>query len=213
MKAFLATHIKSISLLILLVASLATNAQVDTTRDVTGADSLKIYQPAQYDTSFVKEPAFDPVDTAQTHNPQKAALLAIIPGAGQIYNRKYWKVPIVYAALAGCAYSIDFNHVYYRDHLDAFYSQTDDDPDNDQLTQYSPAQLIELQDYYHRQRDLSIIITVAVYGLQMLDAYVDAHLFYYDISDDLTLQWEPRSFRTSLSPTPAYGLGLTFNLK
>ncbi len=134
----------------------------------------------------------EPIDSNRTHNVKTATLLALMPGAGQIYNRKYWKLPIVYAAIGTALYFAYDNHQTYRLYLDAFYAVNGDSTLSDPFNGfYTPRQLIELQDIYRRYRDLSIILAVLGYGLQILDAHVDAHLFYYDVSDDLSLNWQP----------------------
>lgn len=153
-----------------------------------------------------------PIDSTHKHSVKTATLLALIPGAGQAYNRKYWKMPIVYGVMGTTIYFARENHQLYRLYLDAFYTITDStgaDPFNGQFT---PAQLIELQDIYRRYRDLNIIFTVLGYGLQMLDAHVDAHLFYYDIDDNLSLHWEPATFNSAFMGN-AVGIKLSLQLK
>lgn len=159
----------------------------------------------------------EPRDTAASgyQKPGKAALYsAVFPGLGQVYNKKYWKLPIVYAALGAGVYAITFNHDQYQIYLDAFYTRIDGDPDNDQFSgQYDAAQLVELQNIYRRYRDLSIILTTVAYGLQVLDAYVDAHLFYFDVTDDLSFNWQPSVIRNQYSPQSSVGLGITLSFK
>lgn len=153
-----------------------------------------------------------PIDTG--HSVKEALLYSFIPGGGQIYNGKYWKLPIVYGAMGTTLYFTVFNHQEYRKYLDAFYTRIDADSTNDQLLIYTEANLINLQDQYRRWRDLSIILTVAAYGLQMLDAYVDAHLHYFDIDENLSLRWEPAVIRQSYAgATPALGFGITLHFK
>lgn len=209
MKATSAKYTRILGLLILLFAGSILNAQTDTTSSTSPLDSLQIYEPGAEEVTAIEDSVIDPIDTSY-HSPKKAALLALVPGLGQIYNKKYWKLPLVYGALGACIYVVDFNQFYYRSYLDQFNTLLETDSPN----RNTMRQLVEQQNFYRRRRDLSIIITAAVYGLQILDAYVDAHLFHYDISDDLTLQWEPRMLRNLTSPNPnAYGLGITFNLK
>ena len=150
----------------------------------------------------------------QGHSVKKATWYsAALPGLGQAYNRKYWKIPIVYAALGTTIYFARQNHVEYRKYLDAFYLKTDSTrTETNILTEtYTASQLIELQDIYRKWRDLNLILTGFVYALQIIDAHVDAHLFYYDVSDDLTLRWEP-----TLIQSPQYqsiGISLKLNLR
>ncbi|MGB0177109.1 MAG: DUF5683 domain-containing protein, partial [Owenweeksia sp.] len=131
-------------------------------------------------------------DTAQTHSVATATWLSVaFPGLGQIYNRKYWKLPIVYGALGATIYFIIDNNKTYQYYLDGFYQITST-PGNDRfLGVYDERQLIELQNIYRKWRDLNIVLAGVVYALNILDAHVDAHLFYYNIDDDLTLRWDP----------------------
>ncbi len=139
-------------------------------------------------------------------NPTKAIIYAaIFPGLGQIYNRKYWKLPIVYGGFLGFTYSITWNGRYYTDYSNGYKDIMDDDPETDSWKNFLPygvdpesvdkAWLTDVmkrrKDYYRRYRDLSIIGTVAMYALSIVDAYVDAQLFDFNISSDLSLRVEP----------------------
>lgn len=142
----------------------------------------------------------DPVQTASiksSHSPKKATLLALIPGAGQAYNHKYWKMPIVYAGFGVTTYFAIRNGKDYRLYRDAYdYKmgiKTDVSQDAiDESKKYTEDNLITLRDYYRGNMELSWIITAAWYILQIIDANVDAHFFYYDVGDDLTLHVEPQ---------------------
>ena len=138
---------------------------------------------------------------------------AIIPGYGQIYNRSYWKLPIVYGAFFGCAYAITWTNGMYTDYKTAYRDILTDrdngtrseDPDKSYIAILPEGYtlsgvggfdkwtttLSNQQNRYRRYRDLSIVAAVAVYALSLIDAYVDAQLFDYDISDDLSLQLDP----------------------
>lgn len=132
---------------------------------------------------------------------KKALLYALIPGGGQIYNRKYWKLPIVYGGYLGLTYAITWNGSKYNDYSKAYKSimtGTDDwrtifpSYDNSSWTTDQLASSFKRQrDYFRRNRDLAIIATVGVYALCMIDAYVDAELYDFDISPDLSLRVEP----------------------
>lgn len=131
---------------------------------------------------------------------------AIIPGYGQIYNRKYWKLPIVYGGFLGCAYAISWNGTMYSDYKKAYRDIIDNDPTTNSfmdilpegytieslggMSQYTKT-LQTKQNTYRRYRDLSIVITVALYAITLVDAYVDAQLFDFDISPDLTMHVMP----------------------
>ena len=139
-------------------------------------------------------------------DPKRAMWLAIvIPGAGQIYNRKYWKLPIVYGGFLGCAYAMRWNNQMYQDYSQAYLDIKDNDPNTKSYTQFlhlgteitsSNKDRFEQifksrKDKYRRWRDLSFFCMLGVYALSIVDAYVDASLSSFDISDDLSLQIEP----------------------
>ena len=133
-------------------------------------------------------------------DPQKSLWYAIIfPGLGQIYNRQYWKVPIVYGGVAGLTYAISWNGKYYRDYSRGYRDIMDSDPNTksyEKLLPYSidPSSseaknlMKSRQNTYRRYRDLSIVGAVAFYAITVIDAYVDAQLADFDISPDLSMQ-------------------------
>ena len=173
-------------LLILLLGSVCApvRAQVIT----VGPDST-VVPPATVAASVVP-------DTAGLSRPAKAALWGLIPGGGQIYNHDYWKVPIVYAAVGGMAYSVLFANSRYREFARGYLARTDgDDATTDTGPHsggYNSAQTVQRgRDFYRRNRDLSIIGTALVYGLSIGEALVDAHLATFSVSDDLTLRFTP----------------------
>lgn len=167
-------------------------------------------------------------------DPKKAVLMALVPGLGQIYNRKFWKLPIVYGGLMGCMYAVTWNNRNYQDYSTAYKDIMRDAEEPNRPVEefhtswqdflgvgYDPkewvtntnfqTQLKNRKDYYRRYRDLSIIITVGVYALSIIDAYVDAQLFDFDISPDLSMHWEP-----SVTPQTAYSsrsYGLNCSIK
>ena len=139
-------------------------------------------------------------------DPKRAMWLAIvIPGAGQIYNRKYWKLPIVYGGFIGCAYAMRWNNQMYQDYSQAYLDISDNDSNTKSYTQFLHLgtqitsanterykQIFKSRkDKYRRWRDLSFFCMLGVYALSIVDAYVDASLSSFDISDDLSLQIEP----------------------
>lgn len=139
----------------------------------------------------------DATSAIKKHNPKKATIYsAVLPGLGQAYNKKYWKIPIVYAGIGTIYYIADMNGDSYRDYRDAFdYKaglKTNVDKETIELAnRYSSENLISIRDYYRRNMELSWIIMAIWYGVNIIDACVDAHFFEYDIGDDLTLKVEP----------------------
>ena len=141
------------------------------------------------------------VDTLyMDHSPKKANLWAIIPGGGQVYNKKYWKLPIVYAGFGVIGYFAITNRTEYLKYHDAYIcSATMGEQCEDPLAKkYSTDDLKSIRDYYRRNTELSFIAGAAWYILQMLDAVVDAHLYYWNVSENLSLKVEP-------ALTPVYG--------
>lgn len=143
-------------------------------------------------------------------NPTKAVIYAaIFPGLGQVYNRKYWKLPIVYGGFLGFSYAITWNGRYYTDYSNGYKDIMDDDEATDSWKNFLPygvnpeevdkAWLTNVmkrrKDFYRRYRDLSIIGTIAMYALSIVDAYVDAQLFDFNISSDLSMRVEPTIIR------------------
>ena len=157
-------------------------------------------------------------------DPQKSLWYAIIfPGLGQIYNRQYWKVPIVYGGVAGLTYAISWNGKYYRDYSRGYRDIMDSDPNTksyEKLLPYSidPSSseaknlMKSRQNTYRRYRDLSIVGAVAFYAITVIDAYVDAQLADFYISPDLSMQVAPTLFQTPNSYKPSVGVQLNFNL-
>ena len=140
------------------------------------------------------------VKAKKPHSPTKATIMSTcLPGLGQIYNRKWWKVPIVYAGLGGLGYLAYSNYSESQSYLHAYEYKTGDLPEGATLTQYetdlankyADSQLKTYKDSYQRDFELYTIFLVAWYGLNILDACVDAHLYTYDISDDLSLSIDP----------------------
>ncbi len=136
-------------------------------------------------------------------NPTKATWLAlVIPGGGQIYNRKFWKLPIFYGGFAGCAYALTWNNKMYKDYSAAYKDAANGNWNSTSITdllppnyKYSQSQLTEVlrkrKDTYRRYRDLSIFAFIGVYLLSVVDAYVDAELSNFDIGPDLSMSVEP----------------------
>lgn len=135
---------------------------------------------------------------------------AVFPGLGQIYNRKYWKAPVIYAALGGLGYWGVTNQVKYKYYSDNLRYENDDDESTVNGTLYSSSQLIDQKRYYRKYRDIAIMAGALVYLVNIIDANVDAHLKTFDVSDDLSLQVNPYSNFDNNNKLQA---GLTLKLK
>ena len=130
---------------------------------------------------------------SQKKSPTKASLLSMAcPGLGQMYNKKYWKTPIILSSIGGAIYAYSFYNQKFQQYKDAYVIRTDgNDTTIDNYLNYSENGLITLQDYYRNKKDLSIIIGTIIYLLNITDAYVDAHLFEYNVNENLSLSFQP----------------------
>ena len=142
----------------------------------------------------------------RTPDPSTATWLALaIPGGGQIYNRKFWKLPIVYGGFVGCLYAYNWNGQMYKDYRQAYLDIMDSDPNTDSFKdffrpgydyeankEYLKDVFKKRKDRYRRWRDLSIFSFIGVYALSVIDAYVDAQLSNFDISEDINMSIEPQ---------------------
>lgn len=152
---------------------------------------------------------------------KKATTLSFIcPGAGQIYNKSYWRVPIVIGGLASTIYTIDWNNRGYKRFTTAYTLRADYEANPEKYPNgspdefrgnYSPTFLKNLKDSYRRNRDLCILLTAGIYLLQVMDAHVDAHLQDFDISDDLSMNVEPYIGCTAIDSQPAVGFNMSLN--
>ena len=154
----------------------------------------------------------------EVHSPKKATLLALIPGAGQAYNHKYWKMPIVYAGFGVTTYFAITNGNDYHLYRDAYDykmgTKTNVSEEAiEESTKYTAENLLTLRDYYRSNMELSWIITAAWYIIQIIDANVDAHFFYYDINDDLTLRVEPQWNTINYDKNFGFGNNIGVTLK
>lgn len=165
-------------------------------------------QAGKTDTVAVLTGQVEEIPEVAPHSPKRAAIYsAVVPGLGQAYNKKYWKIPLIYGGFAAFGYFIGWNNDYYRTYKNAYNDLTDDDPNTTSYEKLPQVQYYDLtnatqfqnlkdglsrgQEYYRRNRDLLIILTIAFHGLNIIDASVDAHFFNWDISDDLSFNWRP----------------------
>ncbi len=148
------------------------------------------------------------------HSPTAAMLCSIIPGGGQIYNRKYWKVPIIYTMLGTSCYFLT-NYasdmmLYRREFINRRDGHTELLVPG--LASLPDENILALKQTAQRNMEICIAATAIIYALNFIDALVDAHLYYFDVSDDLTLRWSPMLMPNPVNTSPSYGvsLGLAF---
>lgn len=164
------------------------------------------------DVSRVK--AKDSVLVAK-HSPTAAILWSIIPGGGQIYNKKYWKVPIIYGLLDASGY---FLTKYASDMLlyrREFINRRDGNTDQliPGLADKPDENILALKQTSQRNMEICIAATAIIYTLNFIDAMVDAHLYYFDVSDDLSLYWSPMLLPNPVNTSPSYGVSLVLSFK
>jgi hypothetical protein len=191
-------------------------------------NGLTIEQRADSIIHFTSSDSFTAPSYMFKPSPRKAVIYsAIFPGMGQIYNRQYWKLPILYSGFVGFTYAITWNNGYYRDYLGGYQDIMDSNPDTNRWhkmlpygmewesvdTKWFADVLKQRKDYYRYYRDLSIIGTFALYLLAIVDAYVDSQLYDFDMSPDLSMRISPtllKEERTNYIGN-SYGLQWSFS--
>ncbi len=173
-----------------------TFASIDSIRGIEG---VEILMDSTASPTLGQVRVFNP-------DPQRALWLsALCPGLGQVYNRRYWKLPIVVGAFVGLSYGASWNNRMYKDYSKGYRDVMDDDPDTRSYMDFFPPTVRESdletawlqkvmknkRDYYRRYREICVIAMVGVYLLNIVDAYVDASMAHFDISPDLTLDVSP----------------------
>lgn len=185
----------------------------------TGRDSLYLVgTETPIDTASVAQSELSRKDSVVFNpDPMKAVWLsALVPGLGQIYNRRYWKLPIVIGGFMGLTYAVSWNGRYYTDYSQAYRDVMDSDPTTksyinflpynrrndeawiEQNTEWLKSAMKRKKDFYRRNRDLCIISMIGVYVVAMIDAYVDAQLYHFDITPDVSMHLVP----AVMEPTP-----------
>ena len=159
-------------------------------------------------------------------DPQKALWLAlVIPGGGQIYNHKYWKLPIVYGGFVGRIYAMNWNNMMYKDYAQAYLDLMDNDPEtasynkfmhlgmqiNSQNEDRYKKIFKKRKDRFRRYRDMSFFVMVGIYAISVIDAYVDAELSAFDLSKDLSMKVRPTVIGSGNSNNPLYAASLGVN--
>lgn len=203
------------------INSNASTVQNDSIYLIESVDTLQFVQEVDTVETYVSTSTFKP-------DAQKAVWLAtIVPGLGQIYNRQYWKLPIIYGGTLALAYGITWNDRMYVDYRKGYVDLMDKNPNTNYFEYLLPegvtldstnkdyyTKVIKNKlDNYRRNRDLCIITTAVLYLLSIIDAYVDAQLFDYDISPDLSLQVTPTVIAPSSSYEQDSSVGLSCKLK
>lgn len=183
------------------------------------ADSMPARKPMDYDAWEEREVQFNP-------DPTRAVWMsALFPGLGQLYNRRYWKLPIVVGAYLGLGYATSWNNGMLDDYSRAYRDIMDNDPTTNSYMDFFPPTVTEdsldktwltsllqsRKNFYRRNRDLCIISMVGVYLLAMVDAYVDASLSHFDVSPDLSMDVSPAVIIEGRGQRPAFGLQWAFN--
>lgn len=185
-------------------------------------DSLKI-DSTKIDSSKAEKPAEKAEKKRKPHTAKRALRWAIIPGGGQIYNRRYWKLPIVYAGVGGLGYWYISSRTAYNCYRKAYAAAADTDPTTNYICPRDPlasSRVLLLQrDYYRSQSEYALLGGLLFYGLTMADAFVDAHLKSFDMSDDLSLKIRPKiqflPENTNFNNTnfqPQFSIALSFNI-
>lgn len=147
------------------------------------------------------------------HSPRKATFYsAILPGLGQAYNKKYWKIPIIYAGMGSIAYFIKWNNDRYQLYRRALFAEIDGDPATENPLPHLKDQTLRRgADFYRRNKELNMILLALVYALNIVDAHIDAHLIGFDLNDDLSLQVKPHLAPMDLGNN--YNAGISLSLK
>lgn len=145
--------------------------------------------------------------------PKHALLWSAIPGGGQVYNRRWWKVPLVYGAFVGLGIAIDYNQGLYRDLREAYLLALAGEEHQFTGTNIdSPNALRNLRDSFDKNTQTAYVGLVILYALQSMEAYVDAHLRSFDVNDDLSFKVKPAMDVNGLTGQPIMGIGISFAL-
>jgi len=147
------------------------------------------------------------------HSPKKALIMAaILPGSGQAYNRKYWKIPVVYTGYVAAGYFFSINQTGYKSAKQNYIYETDKIDSTVNQSGKSAQVLLSEIDNYRRMRDISVLALLAWHGLTIIDANVDAHFFNWDVSEDLSMALRPRALWNGIHG-PGIGMSVVFNLR
>lgn len=185
---------------------------------ILGADTIPLAVPFN---KFAGYNQWEERDVIYNPDPTRAVWLsALFPGLGQVYNRRYWKLPIIVGGYLGLAYATSWNNTMLTDYTRAYRDILDSDPETKSYMNFFPPTVSEdnldktwltnilksRRDYFRRNRDLCIISMIGVYFLAMIDAYVDASLAHFDISSDLSMDVHPALIQDGRNRLPSVGL-------
>lgn len=171
-------------------------------------DSLEqeTIDPIVIDSLTQQKPRFIP-------KPKRALMWSLLPGGGQAYNRRWWKLPLVYGAFIGLGYAIDYNQNLYRDLRVAYLAALNNEDHKFTGTSIdSPNALRNLRDSYDKNTQTAYVGVLILYSLQAMEAYVDAHLRSFDVNDDLSFKLKPAMDVNGMTGQPVMGLGISFAL-
>lgn len=203
------------SILILLLVVELSYAQEEIPKEKQSREDATLIQPGIDTTEMNFQIDSIYLDSEALNRPKKAAYLsAVLPGLGQAYLNRYWKIPIIYGAMGTIGYFIGWNNNKYQQYRNAYLLKKSfpvEELDDPLAIALSEDNLQSGIDYYRRNRDFLMIILVGVYVIQILDAHIDAHLMDFDVSDDLSLRIEPGFESQSLWTAQQYGLKFTLN--
>ena len=214
--------------LLLMCAAFACSARAQNSDFISDRDTVVVADSTMMLTATLDKEVKPVINYKLKFNPDPMRamwLSALCPGAGQIYNRRYWKLPIVIGAFVGLTYGTSWNNRMLNDYSKAYRDITDNDPNTRSYMDFYPPTVKESdldkswltstlksrKDYYRRYRDICIISIAAVYLLNVIDAYVDASMMHFDVSDDLSMRLQPAVIDTSFSRFPSVGLGCAFS--
>lgn len=157
------------------------------------------------DSTLLKPYVIDPLA------PSRAAFYsAILPGLGQVYNKSYWKVPLVYGGLGFSLYNYSFNNTEYHRYRDAYKDILAGRAVTGKLAGLDTDRLLRGQRFHQRNRDLSMLVTVGVYLLTIIDANVDAHLMQFNVNDNLSLRPALEQNELNYKYAPVLGMSYRF---
>ena len=215
-------RLSHISITILSLLALCTNARAQEDSTAIKAEKILTHEDSvqlQNSSVIVKKQKRN--WATWRPDPKRALWMALVlPGAGQIYNRKFWKLPIFYGGIVGCVYAMSWNNQMYHDYAQAYIDISDGNPATDSYNKFlhiGTTSINELtdtrykelfrnrKDRFRRWRDMSFFALVGVYALSVIDAYVDASLSEFDISNDLSLRVSPAVINNGVNSNPLQG--------